>query len=153
MRLLPDHCDKMSSHHWRLSFALAVKGMWWWSFNLVVLKLMSLRRNIQPPGNTLQVNDSFSIKESGTHFVQLQRYLRWTSSESKACFCSCVMLASIVVMFNRIPKNVSGVGRISTLEDFTVHWFYCRGKELQLGCSCSHQCWHAWQWRSSPGSV
>ena len=33
-------------------------------------------------------------------------YLRWSSSESKACFRSCVILASIVVMFSRMPRNV-----------------------------------------------
>jgi len=73
---------------------------------MVMLKSMSLHRNMQPAGNTLQVNDSFPIKESNTRFVQLRRV---SEIKIKACFRSCVMLASIVVVFNRMPKNVSDV--------------------------------------------
>ena len=80
---------------------------------------MSLRRKMQPAGRTLQQNESLPIKESKACLVQLQRYLRWSTSESKACFCSCVILASIVAVFSRMPRNVNTVDGPSTLDDFT----------------------------------
>ena len=69
-------------------------------------------RKMRPAGRTLQQNESLPIKESKAYLVQLWRYLRWNNSESKTCFRSCIMLASIVVVF-------SDVDGPSTLDDFT----------------------------------
>ena len=74
---------------------------------------------MRPAGRTLQQKDSFPIKESNARFVQLRRCRRWSSSESNASFRSCIMLASIVVVSNKIPKNVNVVDGPSTLDCFT----------------------------------
>ena len=80
---------------------------------------MSLRRKMRPAGRTLQQKDNFPIKERNDRFVQLRRCQRRSSSESNVSFCSCVMLASIVVVSNIMPKYVNVVDGPSTLDCFT----------------------------------
>jgi len=153
MRLLPDHCGKKSSHHRRSSFALAVRGMWWWSFDTVVLKLTSLCRNMQPAGNTLQVNNSFQSRKATPALCNYGGV--WDGLIQRARPAFVLVLCSLPwwwCLTEYLKLSVIWLGPLPW-KTLLVHWSYCRGKALQLGCSCSDQCWNAQQRRNHPSSV
>ena len=88
------------------------------------------------------------IKESRACFVQLRWCLRWTNSKSKACFCSGVMLASIMFMFSKMPKNINDLVGLSTLDDFTGALILLHRESIAVKCSCACQYQQVQPWKN-----
>ena len=79
-----------------------------------VLRSISFHRKSLSDAITLQAKESLPIRERNFRFMHLQCQYIWLSSTTKACFCSGIMLASIVTVSKYIPRKVREVDGPST---------------------------------------
>ena len=87
---------------------------------MVVLRSMRRLRNILLGGTTLQANANFPTTESSSFLVQVLLPWSLSSAGTISAFLSCVILAYIVTVSSRTPRNVRRVVGPSTFSGFTA---------------------------------